>query len=782
MDNKDLELLEFPRIREMLAGYCSFSISHEAALVIMPSNDTDVVRARLEECAEARRLLEAEPSISVFGLEDVTASVMAAARGKILDTGGLATVRRTLEVLRVLRAGITRQAKEIPRLAAACVSIQSFASLEKTINQAVSPEGELLPNASEKLAGIRHSQRTRKAELVEKLQAFISADNQRRYIQEPIVTEREGRFVIAVKNESRNEIKGIVHDVSNTGATLFIEPWQTLEMGNALKELQIAETREIERILSEISVEVGKVAEEIVKGMEAAAFMDLALAKARFARRWHAIEADVFQPVENQSVFIKLLGARHPLLGDAAVPLDIELGRDYKILIITGPNTGGKTVALKTVGLLCLMTQAGIPIPAATGSRLPVLDGVYADIGDEQSIQGTLSTFGWHMSNISRILKSAHGHCLILLDELGASTDPQEGAALGRAILLHLLSRGILAAVTTHYSELKLFAHVTEGLQNASFDFNPHTLTPNYHLTLGTPGGSNAIATAEHFGLPAEVITQARAALSQNAQHMERLLANLQAEKQRLEDLNTDLEQEKQSFISQNRELGNELAKLKKEKHQIIQQARDNIVEEVAQLEKELKQAAAALKKEHSNAALDSARQTSNKVRESLKSDKWQLTDEVPGKAEDKIGVGDNIWLNNYGVEAQVVTVNLENGQIEAAAGAVHFKVLLEEVTRLETAGKPLKTAVRIYPVAQRATLELDLRGRRAEEIEPLLDRYLSDAALDNLKEVRIIHGFGTGVVRSIVREIAAQHPLVRAFKSTAATEGGDGATLIQLK
>jgi len=316
----------------------------------------------------------------------------------------------------------------------------------------------------------------------------------------------------------------------NSGATLFVEPWQTLEMGNAIKELQIAEAREIERILGEISSEIGSMSAEIINALEKAAFIDLALAKARFARRWHAVEAEIYKPDESQPALIHLEQARHPLLGDTAVPLDLDLGLNYRILVITGPNTGGKTVALKTVGLLCLMTQSGIPIPHAA-SRVPVLDGIYADIGDEQSIQGTLSTFGWHMSNISRILRCAGKNSLILLDELGASTDPQEGAALGRAILTYLLEHSMLAMVTTHYNELKLFAHVTGGLQNAAFDFNPQTLTPNYHLILGTPGGSNAIATAEHFGLPGEVILLARQSLDPDAKRMESLLVDLETEK-----------------------------------------------------------------------------------------------------------------------------------------------------------------------------------------------------------------------------------------------------------
>lgn len=782
MDAKDLELLEFPRIREMVAGYCSFQLSRDAALKIVPSADADTVKIWLEECREARMLLEAEPSIGVDGLEDISDNVMAAARGKILDPAGLAVINHSLGILRLLRIALVKHVSDIPRLGVAGEDIGIFTHIENAISRAVSPDGELLPNASEKLAAIRNNQRVRKAELVNSLQSFISADTQKRYIQEPIITEREGRFVIAVKNESRNEIKGIVHDVSNSGATLFVEPWQTLEMGNAIKELQIAEAREIERILGEISSEIGSMSAEIINALEKAAFIDLALAKARFARRWHAVEAEIYKPDEGQPALIHLEQARHPLLRDTAVPLDLDLGLNYRILLITGPNTGGKTVALKTVGLLCLMTQAGMPIPASPGSRVPVLDGIYADIGDEQSIQGTLSTFGWHMSNISRILRCAGKNSLILLDELGASTDPQEGAALGRAVLTYLLEHGMLAMVTTHYNELKLFAHVTGGLQNAAFDFDPQTLTPNYHLILGTPGGSNAIATAEHFGLPGEVISLARQSLDPDAKRMESLLVDLETEKQRLNKLNAELEHERQQYASQNREMAEELATFKKEKRQIIIQARDSVVAEIAQLEKEIKQASRDLRKEHSQATVAAGKTALHRIREHINSEKWKPEDAVPDRVEDKISVGDSVWLKAYGTAGKILEVNYDSGQVEVIAGAVRFRMRLDEVTRMVDADKAVKKeTVHVY-TEERAPLEIDLRGRRAEEIEVLLDRYLNDAALSNLKQVRVIHGFGTGVVRSIVREICSTHPLVKSFQSAAAAEGGDGATLIQLK
>ncbi|MDD3678390.1 MAG: hypothetical protein PHD14_04105, partial [Dehalococcoidales bacterium] len=619
MDKKDLELLEFPRIREIIAGYCSFSISSEMAMSLSPSTDIDVIRTKLDESREASGLMEEDSSVSANGVEDICDYAVAASRGQVLDPKTLRVICTSLQVMRLLRNAITDHPDRFPALSKYSDNISEFTPIEKAIDRAISIDGEILPNASAKLLSIRRNQQAKKAALMNTLQGLISTGTQQHYIQEALITEREGRYVIPIKSEHRKEISGIVHDVSNSGATLFIEPLQTLEMGNALKEEQIEEKREIARILTEISELIGGVSEDIIDSIEAAAALDLTLAKARFARRFKANEATVYKPDTSAPPLIKLDDARHPLLGDSAVPLSIEIGNDFSVLIITGPNTGGKTVALKTIGLLCLMTQAGLPIPAAPTSRLPVLDGIFADIGDEQSIAQTLSTFSWHMSNIARILKRLSGHNLVLLDELGASTDPNEGSALGRAILLHILASHSLAAITTHYTDLKVFAHVTEGLQNASFDFDPETMTPTYKLTLGTPGGSNAIATAAHFGLPQEVISTARSSLEEGSRRLEELLTNIQQEKQRLETLNRELADEKIIYTRQNKELSTELTKFKEEKQKLKQNARDSIIEEVARLEKELKLVSSEMRRAKSQEAIKNARQTSQSVRRQIR-------------------------------------------------------------------------------------------------------------------------------------------------------------------
>ena len=783
MDKKDLELLEFPRIREIIAGYCSFSISSEMAMSLSPSTDIDVIRTKLDESREASGLMEEDSSVSANGVEDICDYAVAASRGQVLDPKTLRVICTSLQVMRLLRNAITDHPDRFPALSKYSDNISEFTPIEKAIDRAISIDGEILPNASAKLLSIRRNQQAKKAALMNTLQGLISTGTQQHYIQEALITEREGRYVIPIKSEHRKEISGIVHDVSNSGATLFIEPLQTLEMGNALKEEQIEEKREIARILTEISELIGGVSEDIIDSIEAAAALDLTLAKARFARRFKANEATVYKPDTSAPPLIKLDDARHPLLGDSAVPLSIEIGNDFSVLIITGPNTGGKTVALKTIGLLCLMTQAGLPIPAAPTSRLPVLDGIFADIGDEQSIAQTLSTFSWHMSNIARILKRLSGHNLVLLDELGASTDPNEGSALGRAILLHILASHSLAAITTHYTDLKVFAHVTEGLQNASFDFDPETMTPTYKLTLGTPGGSNAIATAAHFGLPQEVISTARSSLEEGSRRLEELLTNIQQEKQRLETLNRELADEKIIYTRQNKELSTELTKFKEEKQKLKQNARDSIIEEVARLEKELKLVSSEMRRAKSQEAIKNARQTSQSVRRQIREGILAEEEETLPEEDTVIEVGDNVLIKEVGVKAKVVSINDKTGQVKVSTGSMSFNTDREGLIKLsgdEIKDKAYEVQVQV-PLRQMA-MELDLRGKRADEVEVLLDNYLNDAAVSNLKRVRIIHGDGTGTVRSMVRDLASHHPLVKNFEAVPAGEGGDGVTVINLR
>jgi DNA mismatch repair protein MutS2 len=795
VDDKSLEILEFPRIREILAGFTAFSASHELALDIQPLADYEQISLLLRQSTEARRLLSLEPDFSIGTVFDIRKAVALAARGKILEPRTLIEIRQTVAAMCQLRSTLGKLSEKLPLLWNIADGMVELHQLEKDIANCIAPTGELLNSASPTLAAVRQQWKVVRQQLLQSLEDIIRSPRRRRIIQEPIITEREGRYVIPIKVEFRREIKSIVHGVSNTGATLFVEPWATLEPGNTLRELEMEEAREIERILKNLSAAVGIHEAELCHSIALVAELDLALAKARYAIKARATEPILTTfsgngkiPADEQAGIIRLVEARHPLLMGKAVPLSVEIGRDFSILVITGPNTGGKTVALKTIGLLSLMTQAGIPIPAAAESRIPVFDGIFADIGDEQSIEQTLSSFSWHIGNIIRIINGGTERSLVLLDELGTNTDPAEGSALARSILRHFLSRGTMTVATTHFSDLKAFAYTTPGLQNASLDFNPVTLAPTYHLTMGVPGGSNALATASRLGLPIEIINDARGMLSKGAQEMETMIADLVSGKQAVETTRRDLERERIEAEQHNTELKTELRLLKTEERKVIQEARDKVTREAAELQKEIRRVASELRKEKSELALEQARKALATVLEQLKSEIWQPKVDVKTDEEvideSNISVGDTVRLKEVDLQATVLSISQKTRQIEVQAGLTKLRLGLDAVEKVAPphgSTTPKFITVRKKLRGRPVSAELDLRGKRAEEIEWLLDSYLNDASLANLSEVCIIHGFGTGTVRNIVRELLASHPLSKSFRPGERGEGSDGVTIVKL-
>jgi DNA mismatch repair protein MutS2 len=795
LGDRDLELLEFHKIREILAGFTSFSASRELALDLTPLLDEEEVRRRLRQSAEARRLLSLSPDTHIGEVADIREVVKMAARGKVLDPKSLLEIQKTLNAAHRLKSHLMNLPSELPLLSGLARDIVALVQLQKDIDGCLSPTGDLLDTASPKLASVRHRMREVRQELLTQLQAIIASPRGRRIIQEPIVTEREGRYVILVKVECRRQIKGIVHDVSNTEATVFIEPWATIEVQNELRELVAEEKDETERILRTLSAEVGAVESEISRNIELIAEIDLALAKARYARGAKATEPIIVAAARSAKAeghepggVLRLVEARHPLLGKKAVPLSVEIGRGFSVLVITGPNTGGKTVALKTLGLLSVMAQAGLPIPAQAESRIPVFDGVYADIGDEQSIEQTLSTFSWHIGNIVRIINNATTKSLVLLDELGTNTDPGEGSALGRAILLNFLPQGTMTVATTHYTELKALAHAADGMENAALDVDPVTMTPTYHLTVGIPGGSNALATASRLGLPAEIVARARHMLSEGAQEIEALLTHLVTEQKNVESLRHSLEKELNEAEQSGADLKSRLRQLEEERRRIIKQTRDQIVREAAGLQMKIREAVAELRKEKSRERIEQAKKALAEAQEQLDAGVWQARpavgiDETEAEAG-PITAGDTVWLKEAGVPATVLSISEERGLVEVQAGKVKMTLRLGSVEKripstgaVKTGGALIKKEMRKSGVS----LELDLRGKRAEEVEPALESYLNEASLCGLSRVRIIHGVGTGTVRQIVREILASHPLVTSFQPGEQGEGGDGVTIVSM-
>ncbi|MBI2832502.1 MAG: endonuclease MutS2 [Chloroflexi bacterium] len=785
MDEKSLEMLEFPRVKEILAGYTSFSLSREMAMKLQPLTDYERISLLLKQSGEARRLLSLEPYFSIGGITDVREAVRLAARDKVLEPQRLVEIQSALVAIRELRRNLGKLSKELPLLWSIAEGIVEQRQIEKNIGDCIAPSGELLDTASPRLIELRQRMRDVREHLVKKLEAIVRSSKGEKIVQEPIVTEREGRYVIPLKIESRKELKGIVHDMSNTGATVFVEPWATVELGNELRELVLEEKREVERILKDLSAEVGAHEAEICAGIELAAELDVALAKGKYARVVRATEPSL-DAFDGKGV-LKLAEARHPLLGVKAVPLSVELGKDFSGLVITGPNTGGKTVALKTAGLLSLMTQAGIPIPALPESSIPVFDGIFADIGDEQNIEQTLSTFSWHISNIVRIIKNTTRKSLVLLDELGTSTDPAEGSALARSILLHFLSQGTMTVATTHYGDLKAFAHTTPGLQNASLDFDPVTLTPTYRLRVGIPGGSNALATALRLGIAPGIVSKAREMLSGGSLELEQMLADVMTEKLKAESLSKDLEKRLGEVELRKAELDNEARRLMERERQVIQDMRDKVLREAADLQREIREALSGLRKEKSKERIEQAKKSLAAVQEKLKGESWRPKPQIgrAGAADDgRIAVGDTVLLKDADVRATVLSVSEESGQVEVQAGQTRLTLSLDNVVKIQSSPKvalpaPVRAVSR--PSRRAVPMELDLRGKHADEVEPLLDSYLNDASLANMSEVRIVHGFGTGTVRAIVRDLLASHPLVKAFRSGGRNEGGDGATVVSL-
>jgi DNA mismatch repair protein MutS2 len=681
-------------VREILAGFASVPASQELALSLLPSSDHTLISQFLQRSAEARRLLSLEPDFSIRGVLDVREAVHMAARGKVLEPHVLVDIQATLAAARYVHTGLRKLSNELPLLWSIAERIVELPSIEDEVSRSISATGEVLDSASQKLASLREQLKETQQQLLDRLQSIMRSPRGRKALQSSFITERDGRYVLPLKAEFRRELRGIVHDVSNTGATVFVEPWSTVELGNELRQLTIEEKREVERILTALSARIGANEAEISEDVDLLAELDLELAKARYAAEANATEPELraidgggHEQTASKAGMLMLVEARHPLLGRKAVPLTVEMGSDYSILVITGPNTGGKTVALKTIGLLTLMAQAGMPIPASEKSCIPIFDGVYADIGDEQSIEQTLSTFSWHMGNIVRIIKSSTGKGLVLLDELGTSTDPNEGAALARAILLYFQSMGTMVVATTHYSELKVFAHTTPGLRNASLDFDPKTLAPTYHLTMGIPGGSNAFAIASQLGLSPEIIGSAKEMMAKGAQDIEMLLADIMSEKRRIEKVRDSLEKERKSAEDLRNHWESELQRLQDEERSFLRGERDRLAEETSELQREIRLAVAELKKARSQANLERAEKALAVVREQLGGLSSRIkTSQGARKGEASevgmVGAGDKVWLTEVNMWGDVLSVREEDGEIEVQVGQTRLRMNLGNSNR----------------------------------------------------------------------------------------------------
>src|SRR3990172_8293251 len=595
MDEKTLHTLEYPKVLERLARHTAFSLSAERARHLRPAGDLVAAQQLLHLPSEARWLLKGQPQTGVGGARDLRAYLENARRRLALTPAELLDVKGTLVAGRNLARHLADEGAKYPLLAAIAAGFPSPGGVVDAISKAISARAEILDSASPKLAAIRSELGIAHERLLARMQKLLTTEPFAKALQEPLITQRDGRYVLQIKAEARARVKAVVHDQSSSGATLFVEPLQVVEVNNRWRELQLAERDEEQRILLELSSLVDQHAAEITAVLEGLATLDLTFARAKYANELRATSPDLLQMRPRQTqppppgVVLRLFGARHPLLDpEKVVSLDIELFPENYCLVITGPNTGGKTVTLKAVGLLALMGQSGLHIPADAGSQLSFFDSIYADIGDEQSIEQSLSTFSGHITNISRILEAADQGSLVLLDELGAGTDPQEGAALARALLDHLVKRGITTLVATHYPELKAYAHATKGVVNASVEFDLKTLAPTYHLVVGLPGRSNALAIAQRLGLHNEIIDAARSTIDPSELQAEDLLNEIHQERDRTRQVRARADEAQRQAQTLKTGLAERLEKIEDERIEVIEKARQQAQNELETLRDEM--------------------------------------------------------------------------------------------------------------------------------------------------------------------------------------------------
>ena len=794
MNEKTFEVLELPKILDRLAGHTSFSAGRELALSLRPTPHLEEARELQQETGEARLLLELGANIELGGVYDVRGPALAATRSVIVEPPILLDILSTLRRATTIRRLLTRMRGQVPRLAQIAELLEECTGLQQEIARVVNDRGEINDNASPRLATIRRELRVAFDRLQSKLQAIINSPDSARYLQEPLITQRSGRYVIPLKAEFKGRIKGIVHDQSSSGATLWIEPLATVEYNNRWRELQLEEEDEIRRILLALTDMIGHESPYIVRTVETLARLDLILAKARYAEAIKATAPKLVgfrqmpprDGLQHPGSTLRLPEARHPLLNpDTVVPIDVYLDDETYVLVITGPNTGGKTVALKTVGLLALMAQCGMHLPTADGAELSVFEGIYADIGDEQSIEQSLSTFSAHMTNTIAILRACNARSLVVLDEVGAGTDPAEGSALARAILSALLRRGTTTLVTTHHPELKVWSHEQPGVRNASVVFDLETLAPTYQLVIGLPGRSNALAIARRLGLDSEIVEEARRMVATESLIADDLLDEIHRTRDSIRREKAAAVEARREAERLREELQARLDHIEAERRQLLAEARAEAQEELEALRAEIRRLRRRL--QAAGQPLEAIRQVEQELaelEEVAEAPIENVVEPVAGQVGHPLRLGDRVWVHSLGTEGQVI--GLSEDEAEVQIGRLRLRAGLDDLS-YRSKGESRRGEVpppRQEAAPQRAAspgLELDLRGARVDEALPRLEEYLDAAYMAGLPFVRIIHGKGTGALRKAVQDMVREHPLVRQWERGHPNEGGDGVTVVHM-
>ena len=786
---KSFVTLELPAVLEMLAGQTESELGRADARMLQPSVQPEEVRRRVQETTDAARLMTLRGSPSFSGVRDIRPALERARLGGALNTRELLDIAGLARCARLCTSYLAEDKHEKTSIDSLFYALRANKYLEERIFTAIPAEDEVADSASADLADIRRKMRAAAARARDALNKILSSPSYAKALQEPIITMRSDRYVLPVRADHKNAVPGLVHDISSSGMTLFIEPMAAVKANNELRELAAKEKLEIERILSELSAECAEHADDFAEDCVLLVRLDLIFAKARLAYHMDAVAAE---PSEKG---ITLRRARHPLLDPAkVVPVDLSFGEEFDTLVITGPNTGGKTVALKTIGLLAAMNQCGLHIPAADGSALPVFTHILADIGDEQSIEQNLSTFSAHMKNIVEILDACEEHSLILFDELGAGTDPTEGAALAIAIIEHARACGATIAATTHYAELKVYATNEPGVQNASCEFDVETLRPTYRLLVGIPGKSNAFAISKRLGLPEKIIQDAGTRIGTETQSFEATIEKLEQTRHALEREREEAiqlhrkaaeEEKKASMLRAELAVRLEKAEVKarRDAQRILEEARETADDVFRELDEMRRHANDEQQAEDINRARTEMRRRLNEREDALRA-----VDALP-QAEDKksarsLRVGDTVQIKAMGVKAEVLSVS-KDGSVSLKAGIMNITaredelLLLEgEKTKKKQSSPVASTGSRLMHVAS----EIDLRGMESLEGVLAAERYLDSAVMAKMKTVTIIHGKGTGALREAIQQMLKRNKLVKSYRLGRYGEGEAGVTVVELK
>jgi DNA mismatch repair protein MutS2 len=789
MEKEALKILEYGKITAMLAERAGSILGKERAEALRPSSDLAEVQDWMAQTREAYDIM-AMTRPPLGGIRDIRSILKKTKLGAVLSLDDIMAVMSSLYAMRNVKKFFKELEMEVPVLKGWAHDIEIMGQLERNLDNAVDEHGNLRDDASMELRRIRHELKSSQRHIKERLSAVLHDAGNQKCFQDLIVTIRDERYVLPVKQEYRAHFPGIVHDQSASGSTLFIEPMAIVELNNDVKQLTMAEQHEIERILRSLSEQIGRSQEPLLANSDILADIDFAFAKAKLAKDMDAIE-----PLLNDEGRTRIFSARHPLIAPAkVVPIDIALGGEYTMLLITGPNTGGKTVSMKTLGLLVLMAQSGCFLPAGLDSEVAVYQNVYADIGDEQSIEQSLSTFSAHMTHIVSILQKVEPDDLLLLDELGAGTDPEEGAALAMAILEQLLAAGAGTVATTHYSELKTFAYTHDGIENACVEFDVKTLRPTYRLLVGIPGASNAFAISRRLGLGDSVILRAQQLIKADHAQFENVLNQLESEKMMYEQRNADIQERVRHAEQVERKAETVKKELSEQKAKILRKAKDDSASLVRRTRRESEAIIKQLKEQFNDYGIKKRQQVMQDARKTLKEAAGRTRPILSGRAYDKpvdlqeLQPGDTVYVAK--LDQKGVVLSIQGRELEVQLGSLRMNIKAKDCrfvshqAKEKTAhgGNRRRQSASFLTKTANVRREIDIRGLMVDEAEQVLGKFLDDAAMAGLSQVLVIHGKGTGALRKGVHQYLKQHKGVLDFAFAGLDEGGTGATVVELK